>query len=95
MIGEGSHHAQWKHLGPLLGGPAIYLFGNALFKRVVRGFLPQSHLYGLALLAVLAVFASQLSILVVGTLTTLVMVGVAVLEAVVRRRAWAGQQSHP
>jgi len=57
VIGEGSHHAQWKHLGPLLGGPAIYLFGNALFKRVLRGFLPQSHLYGLALLAVLAVFA--------------------------------------
>ncbi|MES2252034.1 MAG: low temperature requirement protein A [Pseudomonadota bacterium] len=95
VIGEGSHHAQWKHLGPLLGGPAIYLFGNALFKRVVRGFMPQSHLYGLALLAVLAVFASQLSILVVGSLTTLVMVAVATLEAVVRRRVGAGQTPHP
>jgi low temperature requirement protein LtrA len=91
VIGEGSHHAQWKYLGPLLGGPAIYLFGNALFKRVVRGFLPQSHLYGLGLLAVLAVFASHLSVLVVGTLTTVVMIAVAALEAVVRRRAWAAQ----
>lgn len=91
VIGEGSHHAELKYLGPLLGGPAIYLFGNALFKRVVRGFLPQSHLYGLILLAVLAAFASHLSVLVVGTLTTVVMIAVAALEAVVRRRAWAAQ----
>ncbi len=94
VIGEGSHHAEWKYLGALLGGPALYQFGNALFKRVVRGFLPQSHLYGLALLAVLAIFAPHLSMLVVGTLTTVVMIAVAALEAVVRRRAWAAE-SHP
>jgi low temperature requirement protein LtrA len=94
VIGEGSHHAELKYLGPLLGGPAIYLFGNALFKRVVRGFLPQSHLFGLAGLAVLGVFASHLTVLVVGTLTTVVMIAVAALEAVVRRRAWAAQAAH-
>jgi low temperature requirement protein LtrA len=94
VIGEGSHHAELKYLGPLLGGPAIYLFGNALFKRVVRGFLPQSHLFGLAGLAVLGVFASHLTVLVVGTLTTVVMIAVAALEAVVRRRAWAAQAGH-
>ena len=72
-IGEGSHHAELKYLGALIGGPAIYLFGNALFKRVVRGFLPQSHLFGLGFLAVLAVFASHLTVLVLGTLTTAIM----------------------
>jgi low temperature requirement protein LtrA len=95
VIGEGSHHAEWKYLGPLLGGPALYLFGNALFKRVVRGFLPQSHLYGLGLLAVLTVLASHLSVMVVGTLTTIIMIGVAALEAVVRRRAWAAAATPP
>ena len=44
---DGGHHAEWKYLGALLGGPAIYLFGNALFKRVVYGFVPQSHIGGL------------------------------------------------
>ena len=93
VIGEGSHHAQLKYLGPLLGGPALYLFGNALFKRVVRGFLPQSHLVGLVLLALVASFASHLSVSAVGTLTTIVMITVTVLEAVWRRRAWATDET--
>jgi low temperature requirement protein LtrA len=86
VIGHGEHHAEWAQVGALLGGPAIYLFGNALFKRVVFGFLPQSHLGGLALLAALACFATQLSVFALGALTTLVMVAVAAFEAVVRRR---------
>jgi low temperature requirement protein LtrA len=93
-IGEGAHHAELKYMGALIGGPALYLFGNALFKRVVRGFMPQSHLYGLALLAALAVaaaFMPHLTVLTVGMLTTLVMIGVAALEAVVRRRALGAQ----
>lgn len=85
VIAEGAHHAEWKYLGPLLGGPAIYLFGNALFKRVVYGFLPQSHLGGLAALVVLAFFAPQMSVQTVGALTTVVMVGVATFESVARR----------
>lgn len=97
VIAEGGHHAEWKFIGALLGGPAIYLFGNALFKRVVYGFVPQSHIGGLVLLALLAVVAPQLSVQAVGALTTLVMVGVAVFEAVVRRRlvrAQGGQGPH-
>jgi len=86
VVGEGAHPAEWKYLGALLGGPAIYLFGNALFKRVVYGFIPQSHIGGLVLLALLAGFGSQLSVLWVGSLTTLVMIAVAAFEAVVRRR---------
>ena len=52
--GRRTGHRPWrctmssgKYLGALLGGPAIYLFGNALFKRVVYGFTPQSHIGGL------------------------------------------------
>jgi len=86
VISESGRPVEWKYLGPLLGGPAIYLFGNALFKRVVYGFLPQSHIGGLVLLALLALFASRLSVFTVGAFTTSVMVAVAAFEAVVRRR---------
>ncbi|REM67834.1 hypothetical protein DSI38_09055, partial [Mycobacterium tuberculosis] len=63
-------------------------------KRVVRGFLPQSHLYGLGLLAVLAFFAPHMTVLVVGTLTTAIMIAVAALEAVVRRRVHQAAKAH-
>jgi low temperature requirement protein LtrA len=89
VIGHGEHHVEWKYLGALLGGPALYLFGNALFKRVVYGFTPQSHIGGLAALALLVPFASHLSVATVGTLTTAVMVAVALLEAIWRRQSRA------
>ena len=37
----------------LIGGPALYLLGNALFKRLSAPNLPLSHLVGLGLLALL------------------------------------------
>jgi len=86
VIAEGEHHAGWAQVGALLGGPALYLLGNALFKRVVYGFLPQSHLGGLAVLVLLAWVATRLDIATLGALTTLVMIGVAALESVLRRR---------
>ncbi|WP_256354597.1 MULTISPECIES: low temperature requirement protein A [unclassified Variovorax] len=89
VIGHGDHHVEWKYLGALLGGPAIYLFGNALFKRVVYGFTPQSHIGGLAVLALIAPFASHLSVATVGAMTTAVMVAVALLESMWRRQSRA------
>jgi len=86
VIGEGEHHAQWAQVGALLGGPAIYLFGNALFKQVVYGSLPQSHIGGLVVLALLVPAAPHMSIFALGAATTAVMVVVAVLESVWRRR---------
>ncbi len=87
VIGHGGHHAQWAQIGALLGGPAIYLFGNALFKRVVYGFTPQSHIGGLLLLALLVPAATHLTVFALGAATTGVLVGVAAFEAVVRRRS--------
>jgi len=43
---------------------------------------------------VLAVFASHLTVLVVGTLTTVIMIGVATMEAIVRRRAQQAAKAH-
>jgi len=53
---------------------------------VVYGFTPQSHLGGLALLVLLALFGSHLTVFTVGALTTAILVAVAAFEAIVRRR---------
>ena len=64
----------------LLGGPALYLGGNALFKRLSLGHLPLSHLVGLALLAILSVVASALPPVAVAAGATLALVVVATWE---------------
>ena len=65
----------------LLGGPALYLFGNLLFKRSSGGaHFPLSHLVGLGLLALAAPFALRLSPLRLSLAATAVLVLVAIWE---------------
>jgi low temperature requirement protein LtrA len=64
----------------MLGGPALYLFGNVFFKRASATYYPLSHLVGLALLAVAAPFAMLLTPLMLGVVTTAVLITVAVWE---------------
>lgn len=77
----------------ILGGPALYLIGNALFKWIIwdRRFPPLSHLAGLAALASMGGWAALAhpSALALGIGTTLVMVGVAVWETRALRRGRA------
>jgi low temperature requirement protein LtrA len=66
-------HADLAAITALLGGPALYLFGNMIFKRTSGAHLPLSHLIGLGLLGLLLPFASgltplQLSFAATGTL---------------------------
>ncbi|CAG4891209.1 low temperature requirement protein A [Paraburkholderia saeva] len=69
----------------LAGGPAIFVAGNGLYKRVVYGWFPLSHWVGLALLAIVVPFALHTDLLMTGGLTTVVMIVVAVWESVSRR----------
>jgi low temperature requirement protein LtrA len=64
----------------LLGGPALYLAGNLLFKRASAQYYPLSHLVGLGMLLVLAPFALHMTPLEVGAATTGVLITVAVWE---------------
>ncbi|OOG59547.1 low temperature requirement protein A [Rhodanobacter sp. C03] len=65
----------------LLGGPALYLFGNAWFKKTVNSTnLPLSHLIGLGLLVVLALTLTYWSVAPLGMATTAVLVLVALWE---------------
>jgi len=79
----------------LLAGPAMYLLGNAVYKKVVYRRLPLSHLIGLVLLAVLALFAHLTDLLMVGGLSTALLVFTAVWESCSRRKtALAYQDEH-
>jgi low temperature requirement protein LtrA len=61
----------------LLGGPALFLVGNLLFKLVTAGWVPLSHLVGLALLAALVPAGFVVAPLALGTAASAVLVIVA------------------
>lgn len=77
-------HASTAGIAAIIGGPLLYLLGNALFKWVTseRILPPLSHLIGLALLLGLWPLAQSqvFSALVLGTLTTAVLLLVAAWE---------------
>ncbi len=68
----------------LLAGPAIYLVGNALYKKIVYGTVPRSHVAGLAALAILFPFAYATDLLMIGALTTVIMLVVGFWESQVQ-----------
>lgn len=73
-------HAGTAEIVCLLGGPALYLFGNLIFKRTNARHFPLSHLVGLGLLAAILPFAWALSPLVLSVAATATLVLVAVWE---------------
>jgi low temperature requirement protein LtrA len=50
-------HLDASVIATVVGGPALYVFGNLLFKREIAGFPPLSHLVGLGLLGLGALVA--------------------------------------
>ena len=64
-------------IAALLGGPALYLFGNMIFKRTSARYFPLSHMVGLGLLAALAPFAAGLSPLLLSIAATSTLIFVA------------------
>jgi low temperature requirement protein LtrA len=73
-------HAGIAEIVCLLGGPALYLLGNLLFKRTNARNFPLSHLVGLVLLGLIAPFAWYLSPLILSAAATATLVLVAVWE---------------
>ena len=70
----------------MVAGPLIYLLGSALYKRVVYGHTPRSHLLGAAALLVLGLLLPWLHLLAAGWLTSLVLLGVGLLDTRMKRR---------
>ncbi|MDE2300721.1 MAG: low temperature requirement protein A [Burkholderiales bacterium] len=65
----------------LVGGPLIYLLGNAAYKKVVYGWFPPSHIAGVALLLLTIAGAFRTDRLMVGGLTTAILIGVAAWQS--------------
>jgi len=66
-----------SEIAALVGGPALYLFGNLIFKRTNFAHFPLSHLIGLGLLAAILSFAGHFSLLALSLAATAVLVLVA------------------
>jgi low temperature requirement protein LtrA len=82
-------HAETAVVVALLGGPAVYLFGNLIFKRTSTTYFPLSHLVGLGLFAAIAPFAHLLSPLVLSFASSGILVLVAAWELVSLRETRA------
>ena len=80
----------------ILAGPALYLLGNALFKRLSASRVPLSHLVGLGLLVLLIPVALFVSPLILASAVTLVLIIVPVWEwRSLRRTPGAASSSEP
>jgi low temperature requirement protein LtrA len=85
VIAHPDGHMTTVYVISLLAGPAIYLVGNALYKKVVYGEVPVSHTTGLIALVLLAPFAYATDLLMIGALTTVIMLVVGFWESRNRR----------
>lgn len=74
-------HPAAAQVAILLAGPAIYLLGSAAYKRVVYGTMPVSHLVGVLLLLALVPVGVRADMLIMGWLTTVVVLIVSFWEA--------------
>lgn len=70
----------------LAGGPIVYLLGSAIYKRVVYGAPPTSHVAGALALAVLMPIAMKTNLLGAVWLTAIVMLAVGYWEMHVLRK---------
>lgn len=73
-------HAHWQMLTAVLGGPALYLIGNLLFKKAIFGRIPLSHVAGVLILAALMPAAAHLQPWLLSLLTTVVLIAIAAWE---------------
>lgn len=84
-------HTETKTAIVLIGGPALYLAGNLLFKRLSAPHVPLSHLVGLGLLALLVPTVPVMSPLLLSAATTAVLIVVAAWESISLRRSPHGK----
>jgi low temperature requirement protein LtrA len=76
------HRADLSAILVILGGPALYVTGNMLFKRISFGRLPLSHIVGLGLFVVLATASPGLGPLPLSAFATAILIVVATWENV-------------
>jgi low temperature requirement protein LtrA len=80
-IAHPTGHASAATVATVLGGPALFLVGHALFKRVVFGRLSVPRLLAIAVLALLVPVGPALSPLLLSAAATLVVAAVAASDS--------------
>ena len=80
MLHHPGGHTDLKTAVVILGGPALYLAGNSLFKWLTAPWAPLSHTVGLGLLALLILAVPFLPPLALSAAATAVLILVAVWE---------------
>jgi low temperature requirement protein LtrA len=85
VVGSPAARIDVRHVTVLVAGPALYLLGNAVYKKVVYGRFPLSHLAGLGTLAILTPLVFATDLLMTAGLTTVLLVVVAAWESRSRR----------
>ena len=73
-------HTDAKTLAVIVGGPALYLIGNMVFKRLSAPYFPLSHMVGLGLLALLIPAGATATPPLLSAGTTMILIVVAVWE---------------
>ena len=93
LILEHPHHAATvAYVAVLIGGPALYLLGSAVYKKVVYGRIAASHVVGAVVLLALVPLAFRLDLLTIGWLTTVVLLAISWCD--IRQPQRARQHSH-
>ena len=77
VLAHPAGHTDGKTAIALLGGAALYLLGNVLFKKAISGRTPWSHLVATAALALLGATAAHVAPWLLATLTATVLVAIA------------------
>jgi low temperature requirement protein LtrA len=85
-------HSELNTVLSVVGGMLLFLVGAILFKQAVHGRWQLSHLVGIAALVLLGIFGRQISPLLLSCLATLLMVVVAVWEAISLRGGVTGAE---
>lgn len=85
-------HTDLKTIVSSVGGPLLFLVGTILFKYVIRNFLQLSHGVGIVALAIVAIFAREMSPLLLSVVTTAILIAVAAWESISLRSETAEEQ---
>ncbi|MBO9558416.1 MAG: low temperature requirement protein A [Caulobacter sp.] len=78
-------HTDLKTAAAAIGGPLLFLLGGLLFKRAVFRVVARAQLVGVLAMVALAPVSLAVSPLVLSIVTTLILLGVSIREALVHR----------